>query len=91
MRRILRLLQWNWKSFVLFELSFKAMAAACFALLFNFAFDLSMNAMGVSYLTPENFKVLALMLLRTFQKEELYMLPKGKNIVTILEKLHLIR
>ena len=35
--------------------------------------------------------ILALMLLRTFQKEELYMLPKGKNIVTILAKLHLIR
>ncbi len=35
--------------------------------------------------------VLALMLLRTFSKEELYMLPKGKNIVTILAKLHLIR
>ena len=35
--------------------------------------------------------ILALMLLRTFQKEELYMLPKGKIIVTILAKLHLIR
>lgn len=35
--------------------------------------------------------VLALMLLKTFTKEELYLLPKGKNIVTILAKLHLIR
>ena len=35
--------------------------------------------------------VLMLMLIKTFSKEELYMLPKGNNIVTILEKLHLIR
>ena len=35
--------------------------------------------------------ILVLMLLRTFSKEEIYMLPKGKNIVTILAKLHLIR
>ncbi len=35
--------------------------------------------------------IVALMLLRTFSKEEIYILPKGKNIVTILEKLHLIR
>ena len=32
-----------------------------------------------------------LMVIRTFSKEELYMLPKGKNIVTILEKIHLLR
>ncbi len=35
--------------------------------------------------------VLMLMLIKTFSKEELYMLPKGNNVVTILEKLHLIR
>ncbi len=35
--------------------------------------------------------VLALMLMRTFSKDEIAMLPKGKNIVTILEKLHLLR
>ena len=35
--------------------------------------------------------VIVLMLLKTFSKEELYMLPKGKNIVTILAKLHLLR
>ncbi|MBQ9515794.1 MAG: polysaccharide biosynthesis protein [Ruminococcus sp.] len=35
--------------------------------------------------------VVVLMLLKTFAKEEIYMLPKGKNIVTILAKLHLIR
>ncbi len=35
--------------------------------------------------------VVALMLLKTFTKEEIYMLPKGKNIVTILAKLHLLR
>ena len=35
--------------------------------------------------------ILALMLLKTFSKEELYMLPKGKNLVTILAKMHLIR
>ena len=35
--------------------------------------------------------VLALMLLKTFSEEELMMLPKGKNIVTILAKLHLLR
>lgn len=34
--------------------------------------------------------VLALMLLKTFTKEEIYLLPKGKNIVTILAKLHLL-
>ncbi len=35
--------------------------------------------------------VVALMLLRTFSRDEIAMLPKGKNVVTILEKLHLLR
>lgn len=35
--------------------------------------------------------VVVLMLLKTFSREEIEMLPKGKNIVTILAKLHLIR
>ena len=35
--------------------------------------------------------ILTLMLIRTFRKEELLMLPKGNNIVTILAKLHLLR
>jgi len=35
--------------------------------------------------------VVVLMLLKTFTKEEIYMLPKGNNIVTILEKVHLLR
>lgn len=35
--------------------------------------------------------VVALMLIKTFRKEEIYMLPKGKNLVTILAKLHLLR
>ena len=35
--------------------------------------------------------VVALMLIKTFDKEEIYMLPKGNNLVTILEKLHLLR
>ena len=35
--------------------------------------------------------IVALMLIKTFDKEEIYMLPKGNNIVTILEKLHLLR
>ena len=34
---------------------------------------------------------LILLILRTFDRDELAMLPKGKNIVTILAKLHLIR
>lgn len=34
--------------------------------------------------------IVALMLIKTFREEELLMLPKGKNIVTILAKLHLI-
>ena len=35
--------------------------------------------------------IIALMLLRTFSREEIEMLPKGKNVVTILEKVHLMR
>ncbi|MBQ3330874.1 MAG: polysaccharide biosynthesis protein [Ruminococcus sp.] len=35
--------------------------------------------------------VVALMLIRTFRRDELLMLPKGNNIVTILAKLHLLR
>ena len=35
--------------------------------------------------------VVALMLMKTFREEELLMLPKGNNIVTILAKLHLLR
>ncbi len=35
--------------------------------------------------------VVVLMLIKTFDKEEIYMLPKGNNLVTILEKLHLLR
>jgi len=35
--------------------------------------------------------VVALMLIRTFKKEEIYMLPKSKNLVTILEKTGLLR
>ena len=35
--------------------------------------------------------VIALLVLRTFSAEEVEMLPKGKKIVTILAKLHLIR
>ncbi|MBQ3286199.1 MAG: polysaccharide biosynthesis protein [Ruminococcus sp.] len=35
--------------------------------------------------------IVALMLIKTFRKEELLMLPKGNNIVTILAKLHLLR
>jgi hypothetical protein len=45
----------------------------------------------ISILVAVIVYVLALMLLKTFSKEELYMLPKGKNIVTILAKLHLLR
>lgn len=35
--------------------------------------------------------IVVLMLIRTFSREEIMILPKGKNIVTILAKLHLIR
>ena len=35
--------------------------------------------------------IVALMLVKTFREEELLMLPKGNNIVTILAKLHLLR
>ncbi len=35
--------------------------------------------------------VILLLILRTFTKNDLNFLPKGKNIVTFLEKLHLIR
>ena len=35
--------------------------------------------------------IIVLMLIKTFDKEEIYMLPKGNNLVTILEKLHLLR
>ncbi len=45
----------------------------------------------ISILVAVIVYVLVLMLLKTFSKEELYMLPKGKNIVTILAKLHLLR
>lgn len=36
------------------------------------------------------FYIISLLLLRTFSENEIKMLPKGKNIVTILAKLHLI-
>lgn len=36
------------------------------------------------------FYLISLLLLRTFSENEIKMLPKGKNIVTILAKLHLI-
>ncbi len=35
--------------------------------------------------------VISLLLMRTFTENELKMLPKGKNLVTILAKLHLLR
>lgn len=44
---------------------------------------LAIVAAGVVYLV-------ALVLLRTFSEAELIMLPKGKNLVTILAKLHLL-
>ena len=51
----------------------------------------NMVSLIISIIVAVIVYILALMLLRTFSKEELYMLPKGKNIVTILAKLHLIR
>ena len=51
----------------------------------------NMISLVISILVAVIVYILCLMLLKTFSKEELTMLPKGKNIVTILEKMHLIR
>ncbi len=45
----------------------------------------------VSILVAVIVYIVFLMLLKTFREDELLMLPKGKNIVTILAKVHLLR
>ena len=51
----------------------------------------NMISVMVSIIVAVIVYIVALMLLRTFRKEEIYLLPKGKNVVTILAKLHLLR
>ena len=51
----------------------------------------NMISLVISIIVAVIVYILVLMLLKTFSKEEITMLPKGKNIVTILAKLHLIR
>ena len=48
-------------------------------------------ALMISIVAAVIVYIVALMLIKTFNKEEIYMLPKGNNVVTILEKLHLLR
>ena len=49
-----------------------------------------MFAMAIAIIAAVAVYVVSLMLIKTFREEELLMLPKGKNIVTILAKLHLL-
>ena len=51
----------------------------------------NMISVIVSIIVAVIVYVVMLMLIKTFSREEIEMLPKGKNIVTILAKLHLIR
>ena len=53
-RRALKLVRLNWKTLVLFELSFKAMIFAGFTLLINFGFRAIMDIRGYTYLTRES-------------------------------------
>lgn len=48
-------------------------------------------ALAVAIVVAVIIYIVALMLIKTFREEELLMLPKGNNIVTILAKLHLLR
>ena len=50
-----RLIRVNWKTLVLFELSFKGAAATIITLLIHLGFRLAMSAMGFTYLTRESF------------------------------------
>lgn len=54
LRRTLRLLRLNWKTLVLFELSFKAAMITGFTLLISLGFQLAMTATGHAYLTAES-------------------------------------
>lgn len=54
MRRTIELFRVNWKSLVLFELSFKAAVTTLFVLLFNLAFRFVMSVTGYTYITKEN-------------------------------------
>ena len=49
-----RLIRVNWKTLVLFELSFKGAAATIITLLIHLGFRLAMSAMGFTYLTRES-------------------------------------
>ena len=57
LRRTARLIRLNWKSLVLFELSYKAVIATAFTLLISLGFGLVMNVMGLTYLTRESFEI----------------------------------
>ena len=48
-------------------------------------------AMAAAIIAAVIVYIIALMLIKTFNRDEILMLPKGNNVVTILEKLHLLR
>ena len=57
LRRTARFIRLNWKSLVLFELSYKASVATAFTLLISLGFRLVMDVMGLTYLTRESFDI----------------------------------